>query len=80
MRFPPSSSSEQGSNDDDERRERQLYLELLKDYGLLFTPGKSMKNERPGFFRCVFTAASDEEFQLGMDRLRKYVSSKRKEG
>ena len=77
---PPSSSSEQGNTDDDEQRERQLYLELLKDYGLLFTPGKSMKNERPGFFRCVFTAASDEEFQLGMDRLRKYVSSKRKEG
>ena len=58
-------------------RERKLYLELLQDYGLLFTPGRSMKNELPGFFRCVFTAASDHEFDLGMERLRKYVADKR---
>jgi aspartate/methionine/tyrosine aminotransferase len=60
-----------------DERERALYLELLMEYGLLFTPGSSMKNERPGFFRCVFTAASDEEFDLGMERLRKYVQAKR---
>jgi aspartate/methionine/tyrosine aminotransferase len=64
----------QGTTDE---RERALYLELLMDYGLLFTPGRSMRNELPGFFRCVFTAASDEEFALGMDRLRKYVKDKR---
>jgi len=58
-------------------RERALYLELLQGYGLLFTPGDSMKNELPGFFRCVFTAASDHEFELGMERLRKYVKEKR---
>lgn len=61
----------------DDERERILYLDLLKEYGLLFTPGRSMKNEKPGFFRCVFTAANDEEFQLGMERLRKYVKAKR---
>ena len=58
-------------------RERKLYLELLQDYGLLFTPGDSMKNELPGFFRCVFTAASDHEFDLGMERLKKFVHDKR---
>eukprot|EP00536_Pseudo-nitzschia_multiseries_P006726 jgi/Psemu1/193708/e_gw1.146.94.1 len=58
-------------------RERSLYLELLQEHGLLFTPGDSMKNELPGFFRCVFTAASDHEFELGMERLRKYVEAKR---
>ncbi|VEU37374.1 unnamed protein product [Pseudo-nitzschia multistriata] len=58
-------------------RERALYLELLTEYGLLFTPGDSMKNELPGFFRCVFTAASDHEFELGMERLRNYVNEKR---
>jgi hypothetical protein len=42
----------------DDERERALYLDLLKEYGLLFTPG------------CSMTAASDEEFDLGMDRLR----------
>lgn len=61
----------------DDERERSLYLELLKDYGLLFTPGRSMKNERPGFFRCVFTAASDQEFDLGVERLRNYIATKR---
>ena len=61
----------------DDERERALYLELLKEFGLLFTPGNSMKNERPGFFRCVFTAASVREFELGMERLRKYVATKR---
>lgn len=60
-----------------DERERNLYLELLKEYGLLFTPGRSMKNERPGFFRCVFSAASDHEFELGIERLRKYVQTKR---
>jgi aspartate/methionine/tyrosine aminotransferase len=58
-------------------RERALYLELLQEHGLLFTPGDSMKNELPGFFRCVFTAASDHEFELGMERLRNYVKHKR---
>eukprot|EP00980_Cylindrotheca_fusiformis_P000308 scaffold73_cov118-Cylindrotheca_fusiformis.AAC.4 len=61
----------------DADRERILYLELLKEFGLLFTPGSSMKNERPGFFRCVFSAASDKEFELGMERLRTYVHTKR---
>lgn len=65
------------ANGADDERERELYLELLKEFGLLFTPGNSMKNERPGFFRCVFTAASDEEFDLGMDRLKQYVHAKR---
>jgi aspartate/methionine/tyrosine aminotransferase len=57
-------------------RERTLYLELVKEYGLLFTPGRSMRTERPGFFRCVFTAASDEEFELSLTRLRTFVTAK----
>jgi len=60
-----------------EQRERQLYLSLMKEYGLLFTPGMSMRNERPGFFRCVFTAASQEEFELSLVRLRKFVDAMR---
>ncbi|KAG7338399.1 1-aminocyclopropane-1-carboxylate synthase [Nitzschia inconspicua] len=60
-----------------DEQERALYLELLKDYGLLFTPGRSMHNELPGFFRCVFTAASDQEFHLGLERLRHFVTKKR---
>ncbi|EJK67284.1 hypothetical protein THAOC_11717 [Thalassiosira oceanica] len=60
-----------------ERRERQLYLMLMKEYGLLFTPSMSMRNERPGFFRCVFTAASEAEFELGLERLKNFVESMR---
>lgn len=63
--------------DSKQRRERQLYLSLMKEYGLLFTPGMSMKNERAGFFRCVFTAASEHEFQLGLQRIRKFVEEQR---
>jgi len=59
-----------------EERERVLYLELMKEHALLFTPGMSMRNERPGFFRCVFTAASDDEFELGLKRIRAFVDSK----
>ncbi len=58
-------------------RERSLYLELMKEFGLLFTPGRSMRNELPGFFRCVFTAASDDEFALGLERIKKFVDAKR---
>mmetsp|Transcript_29675 Transcript_29675/g.28531 ORF Transcript_29675/g.28531 Transcript_29675/m.28531 type:complete len:570 (-) Transcript_29675:194-1903(-) len=60
------------------KRERELYLDLLNQHGLLFTPGRSMKNEVPGFFRCVFTAASDEEFDLGLQRILKFVTQRRK--
>jgi Aspartate/tyrosine/aromatic aminotransferase len=59
-------------------RERTLYLELMKDFGLLFTPGRSMRNELPGFFRCVFTAASEAEFALALERIQCFVTAKRK--
>ena len=60
-----------------EERERVLYLDLMKKYGLLFTPGMSMRNERPGFFRCVFTAASNDEFAVSLKRIRAFVDAKR---
>lgn len=59
-------------------RERSLYLELMHEFGLLFTPGRSMRTELPGFFRCVFTAASDDEFALGLNRIKAFVASKRR--
>jgi aspartate/methionine/tyrosine aminotransferase len=65
------------SDESKDVRERSLYLELMHEFGLLFTPGRSMRAEYPGFFRCVFTAASDEEFSLGLDRIKKYVDTKR---
>jgi aspartate/methionine/tyrosine aminotransferase len=75
--LPPRESSEVEGEQSFDRRERALYLELLKEHGLLFTPGRSMKNELPGFFRLVFTAASEEEFDLGLERLKSFVRAKR---
>jgi aspartate/methionine/tyrosine aminotransferase len=66
------------SNESMERSERQLYLTLMNKYGLLFTPGMSMRNEHAGFFRFVFTAAIEEEFELGLIRLRRFVMDMRR--
>lgn len=74
---PLTDDSREESEESKDIRERSLYLELLKEFGLLFTPGRSMKNELPGFFRFVFTAASDEEFELGLKRIKNYVKVKR---
>eukprot|EP00577_Skeletonema_sp_RCC1716_P008692 CAMPEP_0113388966 /NCGR_PEP_ID=MMETSP0013_2-20120614/9369_1 /TAXON_ID=2843 ORGANISM="Skeletonema costatum, Strain 1716" /NCGR_SAMPLE_ID=MMETSP0013_2 /ASSEMBLY_ACC=CAM_ASM_000158 /LENGTH=691 /DNA_ID=CAMNT_0000271999 /DNA_START=158 /DNA_END=2233 /DNA_ORIENTATION=- /assembly_acc=CAM_ASM_000158 len=78
--LPDSITEEMESLSSKEQRERGLYLKLMKEYGLLFTPGMSMRNERPGFFRCVFTAASDEEFELGLERICKFVNEERGSG
>ncbi len=65
------------SDESKDTRERVLYLELLQKFGLLFTPGRSMRNELPGYFRFVFTAASDEEFNLGLERIKQFLKDKR---
>jgi aspartate/methionine/tyrosine aminotransferase len=57
---------------DDDSKERLLYLKLL-EHGLLLTPGRSMKNSVPGFFRFVFTAATDGEFDLALTRMSNFV-------
>ncbi|KAL3777955.1 hypothetical protein ACHAWO_011771 [Cyclotella atomus] len=78
--LPELSANEPISNESlesKEKRERELYLSLMKEYGLLFTPGMSMRNEHAGFFRCVFTAASEEEFELGLVRIKKFVEARR---
>ena len=65
------------NNINDAERERTLYLKMVQEFGLLFTPGLSMKNERPGFFRFVFSAASDEEYALALTRFRTFITSQR---
>ena len=57
--------------------EHALYLELMKEYGLIFTPGESMKSERSMFFRFVFCAVKDEEFDLALERFYKFIKDKR---
>eukprot|EP00594_Rhizosolenia_setigera_P021004 CAMPEP_0178981052 /NCGR_PEP_ID=MMETSP0789-20121207/26842_1 /TAXON_ID=3005 /ORGANISM="Rhizosolenia setigera, Strain CCMP 1694" /LENGTH=528 /DNA_ID=CAMNT_0020671543 /DNA_START=128 /DNA_END=1714 /DNA_ORIENTATION=- len=68
---------EEKSVQDHEDLERELYLDLMHNHGLLFTPGMSMRNAEAGFFRLVFTAATDQEFELALERLEKFIVSKR---
>jgi aspartate/methionine/tyrosine aminotransferase len=65
------------SNLTDSERERKLYLSLVQEFGILLTPGDSTRNEHPGYFRCVFTAASDEEFELSLIRFRAFANARR---
>lgn len=71
--LPQSDPSALCGAEDDDRRERELYLDLMKKHGLLFTPGRSMRMPMPGFFRCVFTAAGEEEFNLALGRLEGFL-------
>lgn len=57
--------------------ERALYLRLIHEYGLLLTPGASMRTEAPGFFRCVFTAADDTAFDAALERFARLGATKR---
>lgn len=59
-------------------RERFLYLRLIREFGLLLTPGVSMRTEEPGYFRCVFSAASDQAFELALRRFAKLGASPRR--
>jgi aspartate/methionine/tyrosine aminotransferase len=65
-----------GTDDSDEAKEKSLYNELVRKYGLLLTPGLSMRMQKPGFFRCVFTAATDAEFEIALQRFEKYFKDK----
>lgn len=66
-------SGKDNNENNDSERERYLYLKLMNEYGLLFTPGLSMRNELPGFFRFVFTAGTDEEFALALERIDRFA-------
>jgi 1-aminocyclopropane-1-carboxylate synthase len=67
------------TDSNDATRERALYLTMVQDFGLLFTPGLSMRHERPGFFRLVFSAANDDEYALALVRFRKFVMHQREQ-
>jgi aspartate/methionine/tyrosine aminotransferase len=79
--LPPKAGYNPDDDDDDanKKRERTLYLTMVQEYGLLLTPGLSMRHERPGFFRCVFSAATDEEFSIALVRFRKFVMHQRQQ-
>mmetsp|Transcript_37945 Transcript_37945/g.119024 ORF Transcript_37945/g.119024 Transcript_37945/m.119024 type:complete len:528 (-) Transcript_37945:194-1777(-) len=61
----------------DAEAERRLYLKLVHEYGLLLTPGASMRTETPGLFRCVFTATDDAGFEEALKRFARFGASEK---
>ena len=47
---------------------------LMDEVGVAMTPGCSMGMPAPGFFRIVFSAASDDEFATAMQRIEKHFA------
>ncbi|EOD33646.1 hypothetical protein EMIHUDRAFT_467730 [Emiliania huxleyi CCMP1516] len=45
--------------------------------GLLLTPGASMRSEEPGLFRCVFSAATEEGFEVALQRFARLAAAPR---
>jgi aspartate/methionine/tyrosine aminotransferase len=72
MEEPAAQAALKASN---EAREHALYTSLVNDHGLLLTPGASMEAEIPGFFRLVFTAANEDEFETALGRLRRLADA-----
>ena len=56
-----------------EKREQQLDLSLMKEHGLLFTPWNEYEKQTWG----ILFMRREEEFQLGLVRLRMFVKEMR---
>ena len=46
----------------------------MDEVGVAMTPGCAMGMPAPGFFRIVFSAASDDEFATAMQRIEKHFA------
>lgn len=51
--------------------ERELWLHFLNNANVNMTPGKTMRFEEPGFFRCVYGSVSSDELIVACDRMKK---------
>jgi len=56
---------------------RPSQLRLARTLGLLLTPGASMRSEEPGLFRCVFSAATEEGFEVALQRFARLAAAPR---
>jgi aspartate/methionine/tyrosine aminotransferase len=55
--------------------ERALSQWLMNEVGVAMTPGLSMCMTEPGFYRMVFSAATDEDFAVAMKRIETHFSN-----
>jgi len=49
----------------------------VNEYGLRFTPGESMEMNEGGYFRFVFTAVDDGDFDTAMGRFEDFLRSEK---
>ncbi|XP_066369158.1 1-aminocyclopropane-1-carboxylate synthase 6-like isoform X1 [Miscanthus floridulus] len=60
-----------------EKGERKLWDRLLEEAKVNATPGSSCHCIEPGWFRCCFTALSEEDIPVLVERLRRVTESHR---
>jgi aminotransferase len=58
-----------------EKGERKLWDRLLEEAKVNATPGSSCHCIEPGWFRCCFTALSEEDIPVLVERLRRVTDS-----
>ena len=60
----------------EDQDEEQLWLDIYKHTGVLFTPGMGFQHQKKGLFRIVFTAIPFAHLKVAMDRLGDYLISR----
>ncbi|WP_299763832.1 aminotransferase class I/II-fold pyridoxal phosphate-dependent enzyme [uncultured Dokdonia sp.] len=56
--------------------EKQLWLDIYKNTGVLLTPGIGFMHQKKGCFRIVFTAVPFEHLEVSMHRMTTYFSNR----
>jgi aspartate/methionine/tyrosine aminotransferase len=63
--------------DDTAEGERALWMSLYKESGVLLTPGDGFGHSKRGQFRLVYSYMMKDDLAVGIDRLARFVESKR---
>ena len=62
--------------EDSDHGEKQLWLDLYENTGVLLTPGIGFQHQKKGLFRIVYTAISFAHLEIAMDRMANYLISR----
>jgi 1-aminocyclopropane-1-carboxylate synthase len=62
--------------EDSDQGEKQLWLDLYENTGVLLTPGIGFQHQKKGLFRIVYTAVSFAHLEVAMDRMITYLISR----
>lgn len=62
--------------EDSDQGEKQFWLDLYKNTGVLLTPGMGFQHQKKGLFRVVYTAVAFAHLEIAMDRMMAYLTNK----